>query len=165
MHEDGLHGSARQDRVIRRKSLQAQRRRVHAGTSVRTGSLRRTRPASVRVNATDNSVNVVQAMLTDKEIRQYFDEAVTQTVAGSIAEAFNHLATDRGLCVAVKMLPVSVVSLPQLVAHLKSYARKHARASARAHTHTHRQTDGQTDGHTPTDTRMHARTHALLTCN
>ena len=110
-------------------------------------------------------MNVVQAMLTDKEIRQYFDEAVTQTVAGSIAEAFNHLAADRGLCVAVKMLPVSVVSLPQLVAHLKSYARKHARASARAHTHTHRQTDGQTDGHTPTDTRMHARTHALLTCS
>jgi hypothetical protein len=105
-------------------------------------------------------MNVGQAMLTDKEIRQYFDEAVTQTVAGSIAEAFNHLAADRGLCVAVKMLPVSVVSLPQLVAHLKSYARKHARARARARAQTH--TDGRTDRRTHTDGYTHARTHARI---
>jgi hypothetical protein len=107
-------------------------------------------------------VNVRQAMLTDKEIRQYFDEAVTQTVAGSIAEAFNHLATDRGLCVAVKMLPVSVVSLPQLVALLKSHARPHAHTHTHTHarTHTERERDRQTDRQTDRHRRMHARTHA-----
>ena len=118
-------------------------------------------------------MNVGQAMLTDKEIRQYFDEAVTQTVAASIAEAFNHIATSRGLCVAVKMLPVSVVSLPQLVAHLKSHARPHAHAFT--HAHTYRKTDRQTDRQTAsqsdrqtdrqTDRQMHARTYVRTHCH
>jgi len=44
--------------------------------------------------------------------RAYFDEAVTQTVAGNIAEAFNHAARERDLTsVHVRMLPVSVVQL------------------------------------------------------
>ena len=48
--------------------------------------------------------------------RAYFDEAVTQTVAGNIAEAFNHSARERGLdSVTIRMLPVSVVQLIESV--------------------------------------------------
>jgi len=46
-----------------------------------------------------------------QEDKAYFDEAVTQTVAGSIAEAFNSAAKEKGLNISVRMMPVSVVQL------------------------------------------------------
>lgn len=48
----------------------------------------------------------------------YFDEVITQTIAGNIAEAFNQTARDKGLHnVAIRMLPVSVVQLLEFVPH------------------------------------------------
>jgi len=97
-------------------------------------------------------------MLTDKEIRQYFDEAVTQTVAGSIPEAFNHLATDRGLCVAVKMLPVSVVSLPQLVAHWNM----HMLTPAQRERERGRERERESERERERDGCTHVRTYARI---
>ena len=110
-------------------------------------------------------MNVVQAMLTDKEIRQYFDEAVTQTVAGSIAEAFNHLATDRGLCVAVKMLPVSVVSLPQLVAHWNMHMLTPAQRERERGRERERERERERKRARERERWMHARTYVRTHCS